>query len=56
MGEKENPWMRDGQGGSISGWFKKPQKLMETTAMAILMRIFALVMNFLILSCWKKAR
>jgi hypothetical protein len=56
MGEKENPWMRLGQGGSISGWLKKAQKLMETTAMAMLMRIFALVMNFLILSCWDKAR
>jgi hypothetical protein len=39
--------MRFGQGGSISGWLKKAQKLMETTAIAMLMRIFALVMNFL---------
>jgi hypothetical protein len=45
MGEKENPWIRLGQGGSVSGRFNRPQKLMETTAMAILMRIFALVMN-----------
>jgi hypothetical protein len=50
MGEKENPWIRLGQGGSISGWLKKAQKLIETTAMAILIRIFALVMNFQILS------
>jgi hypothetical protein len=40
--------MRFGQGGSISGWLKKAQKLMETTAIAMLMRIFTLVMKFLI--------
>jgi len=42
MGEKENPWMRSGQRGAVSGWFKKAQKLRQITAMAMLISILAL--------------
>ncbi len=38
--------MRLGHGGSISGLFNRAQKLMETTAMAMPIRILALVMIF----------
>jgi len=51
MGEKENPCIRLGHGGSISGLFKRAQKLMDTTAIAMLMSIFALVMTAQIRFC-----
>jgi hypothetical protein len=47
MGEKEKPMIRLGQEGSTSGRFNRAQKLKETTAMAMEIRIFALVINVL---------
>jgi hypothetical protein len=39
MGEKENPWMRLGQGGSFSGLFRIAQQLIKIAATAIQIRI-----------------
>jgi hypothetical protein len=44
-GEKENPWIRSGQGGSISGRLSSAQQHRETKATVTQINVLILVMG-----------
>jgi hypothetical protein len=45
IGEKEKPWIRSGQAGSISGRFNRAQQLVDTIATAMQIKTFILVIE-----------